>query len=536
MADPSQARELHRQGRWDEACVFFASATDTLDASDWEAFAEAAQLTGRHEEAVAALERAFALRRSQADVDAAATSAYWLFQEFLWAGEMTRAGGWVARLHQLADQTGTEPGWLSVAMAYGCLGQAQHHQARELLARARAAGRNVDVQATAFLLTARAFLAEDELGEGLRALDEAMMLVLDGQTSPRVTSGLYCAAISNGEKEAGDLARAQEWARAMERWMGSLPTVIGGPFMNNCRVYRGALMRRRGQWQDARRELEAAAHELAEGHGALVIGHAYYELGEVQRLLGDFEAAEQSYRSATAKGASAHPGLALLRLDQNDVGSAASGIRRALSEAQRAPDRRKLLPAAVTVMLAADATIEARQACDELSQRAALLGGTSAVSADAARALGEVALADGEPAAALPHLRRSAAIWRQLGAPYEVATLSVLIGTACRRLGDDEGAELEFEAAREAFAALGASHDLGRVHDVLGRAANPYGLTPRELEVLRLLTAGRTNRAIAQSLFLSERTVHRHVSNVLAKLAVSSRTEAASVATRQRLI
>ena len=107
MADLYQARELHRQGRWDEACGIFASAADTLDADDCEAFAEAAQLTGRHDEAVAALERAFALRRSQAEVDAAASNAYWLFQEFLWAGEMTRAGGWVARMR--SSPTRPEP-------------------------------------------------------------------------------------------------------------------------------------------------------------------------------------------------------------------------------------------------------------------------------------------------------------------------------------------------------------------------------------------------------------------------------------------
>lgn len=536
MADLSDARKLHQVGRWDEACVAFAAAADTMDASDLEAFAEAAQLTGRHADAVAALERAFALRHAQSDVVAAASNAYWLFQEFLWAGELTRAGGWVTRMQQLAEESGAAPDWLQVALAYGCLGRAQYGEAKDLLAGLRGRmGGDADVQAMASLLTARAFLFEENPTDGLSALDEAMVLVLDGQTSPRVTSGVYCAAISNCEEEVGDLARALEWATALERWMSGLPTVIGGPFMSNCRVYRAALVRRRGRWSDARHELEEAAHDLAAGHGALVVGHAYYELGEVCRLLGEFEAAEQAYRNATAMGSSAHPGLALLRLGQGDVRTAASGIRRALSEAERNSDRCRLLPAAVTVMVADGAIDEARETAGELAERAAELG-TSAVSADVARALGEVALADGQAAAALTHLRRSAAIWRALAAPFEVASLSVLISQACRALGDDEGADLELEAARDTFAALGASGDLRRVDDLLGRATDTYGLTPRELEVLRLLASGRTNRAIAEQLFLSERTVHRHVSNLLAKLGVSSRTEAASVASQHRLV
>ena len=162
-----------------------------------------------------------------------------------------------------------------------------------------------------------------------------MVRVTGGRTSPRMTSMLYCAAIGTCEEEACELARAQEWARALERWMASLPTSFGGALLENCRVYRAALMRRRGQLHEAEVELDLAVSNLTAGNGALVAGHACYELGEVRRLLGQDDAAELAYRRATALGANVQPGLALLRLRQGHVDTAMHGLRRAVAEATR---------------------------------------------------------------------------------------------------------------------------------------------------------------------------------------------------------
>ncbi|PTT63890.1 hypothetical protein DBR22_15080 [Arthrobacter sp. HMWF013] len=155
---------------------------------------------------------------------------------------------------------------------------------------------------------------------------------------------------------------------------------------------------------------------------------------------------------------------------------------------------------------------------------------SDSVRAAHARALGELALADGEWQKALPELRRSADLWRLLDVPYEIARCSVLLATAYRSVGDHEAAGLELESARNGFTLLGARPDVLEVKGMLLPAGAPsqHGLSPREIEVLRLIVQGLTNRAIAGELFISERTVHRHVANILDKLGVSSRTEAAA--------
>jgi DNA-binding NarL/FixJ family response regulator len=114
----------------------------------------------------------------------------------------------------------------------------------------------------------------------------------------------------------------------------------------------------------------------------------------------------------------------------------------------------------------------------------------------------------------------------------------VLLGVACRALGDEEAAALELDAARGVFERLGAVPDLARLESAGLQAPAPdtHGLTPRELEVLRLVSAGQTNRGIAAELVLSERTIERHVSNILAKLRVSSRAAATAYAYEHRLV
>ncbi|MGW4929190.1 LuxR C-terminal-related transcriptional regulator [Agromyces sp. NPDC004153] len=507
---------------------------------DLERLGEAAQLTGRHDAAVSALERAFELRAAAGDLTAAATGAFWLYSEFLYAGEFARAGGWMARLGDLAETLGAvQPGWLSITEARRSIVEGRYDEARAALTGALAQGRERgenDLETFAILLTGRSMVMAGRIREGLARLEDAMLHVAGGQTSPRMTSMLYCAAIGICEEEACELARAQEWARALERWMASLPASYGGALLDNCRVYRAALMRRRGQLTEAEAELELAARSLTDGNGVLVAGHACYELGEVHRLLGQDDAAELAYRRATALGRTAQPGLALLRLRQGDLDTALHGLRRAVAEATGVPARARLLPSVVTVALAAGELTEAEQALTELDELALALR-SSALDAEAARAHGEVELASGRPEAALPLLRRSSDTWRRLFAPYETARTGVLIARACRALGDEEGARLELDSARELLTELGADPDLRQVESLADPArAAPGGLSEREIEVLRLVAAGMTNRAIAARLYISERTVHRHVSNIFGRIGVNSRAAAAAYAVQHHLL
>jgi DNA-binding NarL/FixJ family response regulator len=176
-------------------------------------------------------------------------------------------------------------------------------------------------------------------------------------------------------------------------------------------------------------------------------------------------------------------------------------------------------------MLAAGNLDDARAACDELEEIASAYR-SAMLAAAASQARGALLLEAGDAEAALVVLRSAAETWQELDAPYESARTRLLVGRACRALGDDHAAAMEQDAAGDALSALGAATP----------ARDTQGLTSRELEVLRLVAAGRTNKAIAAELVLSERTVERHVSNIFVKLGVSSRSAATAFAYRHELV
>ena len=163
---------------------------------------------------------------------------------------------------------------------------------------------------------------------------------------------------------------------------------------------------------------------------------------------------------------------------------------------------------------------------------------TDLLGAMAAHAEAAVAAAEGRPQAALAPLRQALNAWQAAGAPYIVARLRVLLARTCHDCGDADAAALELGHARVAFADLGAAPDIAALDAVERHAgsARPHGLSQRELEVLRLVATGKTNKAIARELQLSEKTVDRHVSNIFSKTNVASRAAATAYAYQQRLI
>ena len=261
-----------------------------------------------------------------------------------------------------------------------------------------------------------------------------------------------------------------------------------------------------------------------------------YQQAEIHRLRGAFDAAESDYQKASELGREPQPGLALLRLAQGRADDAASAIRRALAATADRTQRAALLPASVEVMLAAG-DIDRRRRRGPGAGRYRAGFDAEIVAAMAAHARGAVELASGNAAAALPLLRSAIAAWQQVAAPYLVARLRGLVGLACRALGDEEGAALEFKAARAMFAELGADPDVARIDALAGAAhGGPSpGLSARESQVLRMVAAGNTNKAIAAALFISEKTVDRHVSNIFDKLDVPSRSAATAYAYKHAL-
>jgi DNA-binding CsgD family transcriptional regulator len=288
-------------------------------------------------------------------------------------------------------------------------------------------------------------------------------------------------------------------------------------------VHHAELLALSGAWPEALAEAGAVTEPVA-------LAEAAYVKGELHRELGLYGAADAHFREASRLGHEPQPGLALLRMAQGNSPAASVMIRRCLRETDEPARRAGLLPAAVEILIRGGELSDAAEAAAEL-ERLAELFGSSVLAASSEQAAGAVALARDQAEQALRLLRSALARWHALGAPYEAARTRMLIAQGCRLLDDNESADLERAAARDSFVRLGAAADLAHADSDSTKPA----LTPRELVVLRMLAAGVTNKVIATDLVLSERTVDRHVSNILAKLGVSSRTAAAAYAVQKEL-
>jgi DNA-binding NarL/FixJ family response regulator len=526
-------REAFGARRWSAATEALEAANEqrALDAPDLEVLATALFMVGREEEHLVVLERAHQRHLEAGSLRPAAACAFWLGMQLFMGGEVSRGGGWLARANRLIEQDGSdcvERGYLMMPEAYRAEAAGDLDAAISGAAAAADVARRFgdpDLLALATLTEGRLLVAAGRIREGMERLDEAILGVTAGEVSPRPSGIVYCSAI-DGCRMAFDPRRAREWTEALHAWCEAQPDMLA--FTGDCHLHRGELLELHGSWTEALDELERAAQRARRAGNVRVAAGAAYRRGEIHRLRGEFEAAEQAYRDAARGGHEPQPGLALLRAAQGDSAAAVATMRRLYADATELADRARLLPSYIEIMLGAGDLDAAREACDELEaivadRRSDLL------SAAAAHARGAVTLAAGDPRAAHPPLRKALGAWHELDAPFQAAHVRLLLADACRTLGDEDSAEVELQAARETFDALGVLPQIEAARDV-------HGLTARELEVLRLVAAGRTNRAIAEELVLSERTVDRHVSNILGKLRVSSRAAATAYAYEHRLI
>ena len=538
-----QGREAFGRQAWGAA---FAGLTEAdketpLELGDLERLAISAHMLGRVNERTDALERAHHEAVRAGDLAAAVRCAFWLGFGLIDQGEMARGGGWLARAGRLLEEGGqdlVEGGYLLVPVALRSLAEGDVDGAYETFDRiATIAGRFGDPDLTTLsrLGRGRSLVGMGQTDRGVAFMDEAMVAVSAGEVSPMVVGIVYCAAIE-AFQALFDLRRAQEWTAALTRWCESQPDLV--PYRGRCLVYRTELMVFHGSWEDAVEEARRARDWLAGPPPEAAIGEALYQQAELHRLRGAFGDAEAAYREASTWGRRPEPGLALLRLAQGRLDAAGASIRRALDENGDPVERPRLLGPQVEISLAFGDIAAARAAAEELSALADT-SGAPLLRAMATRADGAIRLAEGDARGALIALRRAWDAWNAVDAPYESARVRVLIALACRQVGDQDAAGMELDAARSAFVGLGAAPDLAALDRLTvgpGGPASPGGLSPRELEILRGLAAGKSNRAIADELVISERTVDRHVSNIFAKLDVSSRAAATAYAYEHDLV
>jgi DNA-binding CsgD family transcriptional regulator len=526
---------------WADAYAQLSAADQEtpLGPEDLERLATVAFLVGRDADSAEGWERAYHEWLSQGDAARAARCGFWLAVGLLNRGEMARASGWLARAQRVIDEGDldcVERGFLlmpvglrlaaegDLAAAYTTFGQA-----------AEIGDRFDDCDLVAFGRhgQGRVLVKMGETAEGMALLDETMVAVTAGEVSPILTGMVYCSVIEICQ-EVFDLRRAKEWTAALGDWCATQPDLV--PYRGECLVHRSQIMQLQGAWPDAMDEAQRACERLSMPAGQ-PLGMALYQRAEMHRLRGEFDQAEGAYRQASQSGQTSQPGLALLRLAQGRVDAASAAIRRVVDEVGNRVTRSQVLAAYVEIVLTTGDVGAARAAADELSHIAADLG-APLLRAAAAHAQGAVLLAEGEPRAALGALRSACLAWGELEAPYEGARSRVIVGLACRQLGDHDTAQMELDGARRVFQQLGAAPDLARVEELAPPAVprGTRGLTPREFQVLVLAAAGKTNREIARELVISEFTVRRHLQNVFAKLGVSSRAAATTYAFQHHLL
>jgi ATP/maltotriose-dependent transcriptional regulator MalT len=524
-----RGRRAYEGRAWKDAHEFLSLADreNALHPVDLERLATAAFLIGGETEFERRLERAHQAYRDAGDRPGAARCAFWIGLRLFLSGKDGAATGWLARGQRLLDQEERE----TVEEGYLLLPVAEQHLRAGELARALLVAREAtgfgtrlgdrDLIAGALHVEGRTLLEMGRVEEGFALLDEAMVEVMSGDLSPMMTGLVYCSVI-NCCQRVHALGRAREWTAALSRWCQDQRQMM--IFTSTCLVHRAEILQLQGAWADALAEARLACERQTAGIYEYQSGPALYQQGEILRLRGELDAAEKAYRSASRAGAEPHPGLALLWLARGRTRAAAAAIGRALDETNDSLARARFLPARVEILLAGRDHEGARGACAELAEIAARFH-IDVLRATASQAQGAVELAVGNSREALVLLRLAWKEWQALEIPHAAARTREVLGLACRALGDRAGGQMELEAARAAYERLGACPDVARVDALLAHrtGAGPNGLTSREVQVLRLVAAGKSNKEVADALSLSVKTVERHVGNILTKLDRPSR-------------
>jgi DNA-binding CsgD family transcriptional regulator len=522
--------------QWGDAFRLLSEvAVDELAIDDLDRLATAAYMTGRDETGFALWVRAHQACVAEGSSHRAAHFGAKLAQGLGFKGDIGRCHGWVDRCARLLDEEQIDcveqgylefgRGMLRVFEAGDMSGaRAQFVQAGKIGARFA----HRELVTLARIGEGRMSIYLGEMASGMALLDEAMTSIEAGELSPMATGDAYCTVI-DACAELFDLGRCRSWTESFLRWCDTQQELV--MYRGHCFLHRAEVLGLLGAWPEALDEARHACERLAAPVNPAALAAAWAIEGDLFRLAGEGAGAEASYQRAVELGHGAQPGLALLRLADGRLDAADAMIRRVLAEAQDPMSHARLLGASVEIFLAVGDIDTARASADALRRIAVELG-TPLLRARAALAVGAVLVAEGDAAAALVELRHAFNELNQLGVRYEAARARLLVADACEALDDFDAAAIERAAASSALESLVSGFSGGGA----GAAVSPHGLSERELDVLRLLAQGKTNRVIAHDLVISEKTVASHVSHIFTKLGVTSRAAATAFAYDHQMV
>jgi LuxR family maltose regulon positive regulatory protein len=535
-----------RDGRWDAARAIFERAVGVAETPEaFEGLSWAAWWLDDAETVFAARERAYRLYEAAGDVAGAARMATWLACDQLdFHGALAVANGWLRRAHRLLEplEPGPEHGWLAFIEGYTAHARGATAEAAELGRRSAELGRRFevpDLEMLGLALEGATLVACARVEQGMRCLDEATATALQGEVRIPISRAWTCCFLVTACTTVRDYERAFEWcdriAEFAERY--------GSRYMLAfCRAEYGAVHLWRGRWQAAETMLEASIQDFARSRPAM-IGGPLVALAELRRRQGRFQEAARLLDRA-GPFSTAQLCRARLALDRGEAAEAAELAERCL---RQLPADRRLARGPALEMLArarvarreleqADAALEALREIERAAGTEALRGSVEFVE-------GLLAAARGDHERARPLLEDATDRFERTGGPFEAAQARIELATTLLALGRTDVAEHEAATALDRLLELGAEAEAERARRLqVGAtgsddAGHPLSeLTPREREVLRYLSEGLTNRQIAERLVVSEHTVHRHVTNMLRKLELPSRTAAAALAARLGLL
>ncbi len=511
-----------------------ARTHEELDGRLLEILAEAHWWLGAVDECIAVRRDAVEIHDHEGELRSAGRLALLLSEDYRRQGREVIGDSWRRRAAKLLDGMAEcpEQGYLLLYQGEVARRNEDLETARELVARAEGVARRVadsDLAADVKQEMGRIMIEAGAHSEGLATMDDAMLTASDGQLSRYTTGKIYCCVMSVCDR-IGDVQRASEWERISTTWLQQDGLYV---FPGMCRVHRADLLAHHGHWSEAEQEALLACDELREMGWVVAFGHI--TIGQIRCRRGDHDGAAAQFLRAEQLGISPDPGLSMLLHARGETVGGLKRLVRALSSTPTsALSRFRLLPTMVDLAIASNDHDLAATAVAEIEEIAAVYK-TSKMHATATSARSQLALATGDWVSAAASSMTAIHQWQELAAPYEVARARVVHARACRALDDHHSWETSLTIAANTFQSLGAVADLADVERLRGHhdtavLADAGLLTARELEVLRLLATGVTNKAIAAKLFVSQKTVSRHLSNIFTKLGVETRAAATAYA------